>query len=92
MEASKNDVPTTRSRITISRPKATNWVAVTAISDAPSTDQTKIGIRIRVIPGARSFRIVVVKFSPPNIDESPKVRNASRNKSWPLALTTLSGG
>jgi hypothetical protein len=33
--------------------------------------QTKRGIRWKLIPGARMFRIVVIKFTAPKIEEAP---------------------
>ena len=36
-----------------------------------SAIHTNTGIRIRVMPGARRFRIVTMKFTPASIDDTP---------------------
>ena len=48
-----------------------------------SVFQTKIGIRRKVIPGARRFRMVIRKFSAEMTDETPrKSRPRSQKSVW----------
>jgi hypothetical protein len=44
-------------------------------------DQTNNGILCMVIPGARIFKIVVMKFAAPKIDEAPAKCNLKIAKS-----------
>ena len=78
--------------MTISIAAAKNWVNVSARIAAENIDQTKIGNRPQVIPGARMWMIVTRKFSPLRMDERPKVMIAMLKKTCPLAFFTLSGG
>ena len=53
-------MPMSRSRRTIRKAVPMNWVPVRAMMEVASIPQTKIGMRKRVIPGARSFRMVTM--------------------------------
>ena len=60
------------------------WAADLVISASFHTpDQTKIGIFIRLMPGARMNMIVTRKLRPPRMDDSPKVMMAIVKKTWP---------
>jgi hypothetical protein len=52
-----------------------NKTAVTKI------DQTNKGILCKVIPGARIFKIVVIKFAAPKIEDAPAKCNLKIAKS-----------
>ena len=47
-----------------------NWVT--------SDIQVKIGSRVKVIPGARMFRIVTMKLTPAMIEEVPRIPSPTR--------------
>ena len=81
-----------RSSITMSWEAAKAWVKVSERMDAANTDQTKMGSLPQVMPGARMKAMVTRKFSPPRMDDSPKVMMARANRSWPGAFTTDRGG
>ncbi len=70
---------------------AKNCVNVRAMQLAATIDQTKIGMRIRLIPGARMKMTVTRKLRPPRIDERPKVMIARLKNIWPWAFVVLSG-
>ena len=52
---------------------ARTLVATSAIMDIATIDQTKIGTRPSVIPGARMLMNVARKLTAPRIDEIPTV-------------------
>ena len=44
-----------------------------------NTDQVNRGIFIHVTPGARIVNTVVMKFTPPNVDDAPSINIPDRN-------------
>jgi len=59
------------------------------------TDQTNKGIRCIYIPGARMFRIVVIKLTAPIIDEAParcRLKIARSTDGPECAWTEANGG
>ena len=54
--------------------------------------QTKIGMRISDMPGARIRTTVTRKLIALRIDETPIVTNAIRYACWPSLACWLSGG
>ena len=44
-----------------------------------NADQVKSGIFIHVIPGARMVNTVVMKFTPPSVDEAPSISMPAMN-------------
>ena len=55
--------------------------AKSTISENTSIDHTKIGIRLKVIPGARNLKIVTMKLIAPTVVEMPTKTIASPQKS-----------
>ena len=53
--------------------------------------QTKSGIFISVIPGARMFRIVVMMLIDPRIELMPRMCTAKIVRSMPMPICTVSG-
>ena len=49
-----------------------------------SVIHTNTGIRISVMPGARMFRMVTMKFTPARIEEAPSTWRPSIQKSMPM--------
>jgi len=55
------------------------------------TDQTKRGIRSKIIPGERILIIVVIKFAEPKIEEAPakcneKIAKSTDGPAWAVSL------
>ena len=71
---------------------AKNWVKNVEIQLAAKTDQTKIGRRPQVMPGARILTTVTMKFRPPRMELTPNVMMLALKRIWPDALRTDSGG
>ena len=68
LPGTKNDVPSCRSKNTISRPAVRTGAASTTSNDVARMLHVNTGIRIMVIPGVRIRRIVTMKLIPPRID------------------------
>ena len=60
-----------------------NWVAVSWMIEVASTAQTKMGMRKRLMPGARIFRVVTMRLSEPRIEEKPKNEHADHEEIAP---------
>ena len=58
-------------------------VAISTRTEVTSTVQTRIGIRKRVIPGARILKIVTRKLMAPRIELVPISTRATIHRSWP---------
>ena len=58
-------------------------VAMTTSTLVTSIVQTMIGIRNRVMPGARILKIVTRKLMPPRIELVPIRTSATIHRSWP---------
>ena len=65
-------------------------VAISTRTDVTSTVQTMIGIRNRVMPGARILKIVTRKLMAPRMELVPIRTSATIHRSWP-APTAASG-
>gem|GEM_PF-509611 len=90
--ALKKLVPKWRSvRIMVTAPASTG---ITAISRKPviSQVQQNIGMRMRVMPGARRLRIVVTMLIDPMIDDMPRMCTAKIAMSMPMPIWMDSGG
>ena len=48
------------------------------------TDQVNSGIFIQVTPGARMVNTVVMKFTPPRVDDAPSMNIPDRNAVVPM--------
>ncbi len=88
----KNVVPAMRSISTITSAPAKNWVSSRLRIEVQNADQTKIGRRPHVMPGARIVHTVVMMLRPPKIDERPNTMTAAQNSTWPLLVLVLNGG
>ena len=71
MEAMKNDVWAVRSSTPIRIAASSIGGASSIRIEVANTDQTKIGIRIQVIPGARIVMIVTSRLNPSSTIEIP---------------------
>ena len=56
-----------------------------------STDQTKIGMRLKGIPGARLVMIVAIMFTPDSPIDNPISAKAIRYESMPRTFWSASG-
>ncbi len=65
-------------------------VAIRTRTDVTSMVQTMIGMRNRVIPGARILNIVTRKLMAPRIELVPMSTSATIHRSWPVP-TAASG-
>src|SRR5713226_6469749 len=74
--ARKNEVFALRSIITIDIVATSTGAASTIRTDVVSTDHTKIGNRVQVIPGARIVRIVAIRLKPTSVNEIAISMNA----------------
>ena len=61
------------------------------IGDVPLPHLEDLISSARIWPYAHRM-MVAKKFSPPRMDNRPKVRNASKKSNWPEDLITLRGG
>ena len=59
-------------------------VAIRTRTEVVRTVQTRIGIRNRVIPGARILKIVTRKLIAPRIELVPIRTMATIHRSWPV--------
>src|ERR1700693_5828559 len=67
--ARKKDVFAARSISTIAIAATSTGAASACRIDVASTDQTKIGRRVQLIPGARIVRIVAIRLRPTSVSE-----------------------
>ncbi len=58
-------------------------VAIRTRTEVTSTVQTRIGIRNKVMPGARILKIVTRKLMPPRIELVPMSVRPMSQRSWP---------
>ena len=59
--------------MTIWNDRPINCVAVRLMKEVANEVHTKMGMRNRVIPGARILKMVTMMFSEPKIDERPNM-------------------
>ena len=71
---------------------ATTDVAISARTAVTVSAQTKIGMRINDIPGARIRNTVTRKLIALRIEDAPTVTKAMRYACWPRLACWLSGG
>src|SRR5687768_17786392 len=60
-----------------------NGIASTSRNDVTRTVQVKSVSRLKVMPGARSAKIVTIMFNAPKIDEKPSTVSERIHRSWP---------
>jgi hypothetical protein len=65
------------------RPTVTGGKASTTRNWTTRLIHTNTGMRMRVMPGARMFRMVAMKFTPASIEEAPRTCRPSTQKSTP---------
>ncbi len=88
----KNGIPRSRSSKTITNAIAIYCVAVSAMIEVANMPHTKIGIRKRLIPGARIVKIVVSILMEPSIDDKPTRKTPNKKNCIPNSAFTLRGG
>src|SRR5579883_1672542 len=88
----KTLVPNARSKSSRIKAPVSDGKLINCSSWALSTDHTKIGIRKKVIPGARNQTIVVTKFTAPMTEEIPNKIRLIIHTSCPEGACKLTGG
>ena len=91
--AKKKFVEKFRSKNTMMSAAVTHGIANTVRKAVTSIIQTKTGMRMSVIPGARMFRIVTMKLMPEVTDPKPSITRPTVQKSgpWPGRKPALIG-
>ncbi len=80
----KKAVPKLRSVISMVIAPASTGTASSSRKAVTSIDHTNSGILCRVMPGARMFRMVVMKLAAPMIDDAPA--RCSENSARSIAI------
>ncbi len=80
----KNDVPKLRSQISMVIAPASTGIASSNRNVVTSIDQMNSGILCMVMPGARIFRIVVMKLIAPSSELIPARCSANSVQSMPM--------
>src|SRR6185437_3385816 len=80
---SKNDVPKSRSQISIVIAPARTGIVNRSMNAVTSCDQTNSGILCMVMPGARMLKIVVIKLIEARMELAPARCSPNNVKSIP---------
>jgi hypothetical protein len=73
VESPKNCVPSVRSNRSWKSATVSTGSAKTSRNCTTNVIHTKTGMRIRLMPGARMFTIVVRKFTAATVEEMPRM-------------------
>jgi hypothetical protein len=79
----KNEVPKLRSVRSIVMAPARTGSASSSRNAVTRIDQANSGMRCSVMPGARMFRMVVMKLIAPRIDDAPAMCSEKIARSMP---------